>query len=58
MRGSFKGNVLQLVGQAPTGHSRATFDFSGERRYTYRMEVSPDGQKWFPFIDADYARTD
>ena len=58
MRGSFNGNILQLVGQSPTGQSRATFDFSGQRRYTYRMEVSPDGQQWFSFIEADYSRTD
>ena len=58
MRGTFNGNVLQLVGQAPSGQSRATFEFSGERRYTYRMEVSADGQQWFAFMEADYSRTD
>ena len=58
MRGSFNGNILQLVGQSPTGRSRATFDFSGLRRHTYRMEVSPDGQQWFTFIEADYSRMD
>lgn len=58
MRGSFDGRILQLVGRAATGHSRATFDFTRDRQYAYRMEVSPDGTKWFTFMEGDYSRTD
>jgi hypothetical protein len=56
-RGSFDGDVLTLTHERPQGHSRAVFDFSGHHaRYRYRMEVSPDGAHWHPFIEGDYLR--
>jgi uncharacterized protein DUF1579 len=58
MRGSFEGKVLQLVGAAPGGQSRATFDFGGDRRYAYRMEISPDGKQWSTFMEGTYTRSD
>ncbi len=34
MRGTFNSDVFQLVGQAPSGQSRAIFDFNGDHRDT------------------------
>lgn len=40
--------------QGEQGLTRATFDFSQAGRYTFRQEVSPDGQQWFPFLAGNY----
>jgi hypothetical protein len=55
-RGSFDGEVLTLACKDPQGHSRATFDLSLKGQYKFRMEVSPDGNQWFPFLEGQYAR--
>jgi hypothetical protein len=55
-RGSFEGNVLTLTSQGPQGHTRAVFDFFAADRYTYKMDVSPNGQQWFPFMEGKYLR--
>lgn len=56
--GAIVGERLVLACQGPTGHSRATFDLAraAQGRYSFLMEVSPDGGKWFPFMEGDYAR--
>jgi hypothetical protein len=57
-RGQFQGDVLTLVCDDQHGRSRATFNFSQSGRYSYRHEVSPDGQQWFPFMEGEYERQD
>ncbi len=53
-RGSFDGDVLSLSCKDPHGHSRATFDLSQKGHYKFRMDVSPDGSQWFPFMEGQY----
>jgi hypothetical protein len=53
-RGRFDDEILTLTAQQDQGYTRATWDFTAERSYYYRMEVSPDGEQWLPFITAEY----
>jgi hypothetical protein len=55
-RGTFEKNVLTLSSQTSQGISRCTFDLSKKRRYRFNMEVSPDGNQWFPFMSGDYSQ--
>lgn len=56
--GAFKGDRLVLDCKNPMGLSRSTFDLSqvAKGRYSFLMEVSPDGKQWFPFMQGDYRR--
>jgi Protein of unknown function (DUF1579) len=56
-RGQFEGEALTLVNDGPQGMTRAVFEFGG-RSYTYRMQVSPDGTNWFPFMEGAYTLED
>jgi hypothetical protein len=55
-KGNFVDDILTVTNQSAQGYTRATFDFRDEGVYHYRMEVSPDGANWFPFITGDYRR--
>lgn len=55
MTGQFNGPVLTLAADTPF-KSRAIWDFSSPGRYGYRMELSPDGTTWAPFITGNYIR--
>jgi hypothetical protein len=55
-KGSFDNDVLIATAQNPQGYMRATFDFREPGRYTFRMDVSPDGNQWFPFMEGKYAK--
>jgi hypothetical protein len=56
--GGFDGEALSLTCENAAGHSRCRFDLSRTRegRYGFLMEVSPDGQQWFPFMEGAYRR--
>jgi hypothetical protein len=53
-KGTFENNIMILTSTSPQGHTRATFDFSQDRRYTYRMDMSQDGTKWQTFVEGGY----
>jgi hypothetical protein len=55
-RGDFQGDVLTLTNHDDQMHSRATWDFSSPGRYSFRMEVSQDGNHWYPFLQGKYTR--
>jgi hypothetical protein len=57
-QGSFDGNVLTLAMQSPQGHTRASWEITTERTYSYRMEVSGDGMQWQPMMEGKYSRID
>jgi hypothetical protein len=57
-RGTLAEGVLRLEAPAPQGFARATFDFSHGNHYHYLLEVSPDGQQWFPSVEGRYDRQD
>lgn len=56
--GAFAGDRLVLTAPLPQGASRASFDLAeaARGRYSFLMEVSPDGTKWFPFLEGEYRR--
>ena len=56
-RGEFDGDVLVLTSRGAQGFTRARFDLSETDRYGYRMDVSPDGESWVPFLEGTYRRS-
>ena len=56
--GGFDGDRLVLECAQGAGASRATFDLAraAKGRYSFLMEVSPDGAQWFPFMEGNYRR--
>jgi hypothetical protein len=54
--GKFDGDVLTLTHKSPMGTNRAEFDVSVPGAYTFKMEVSQDGQNWQPFMEGKYRR--
>jgi hypothetical protein len=55
-RGSFEGKVLTLESRQGQGMTRAVWDFRVEKQYSYRMDLSQDGERWFPFMSGTYTR--
>jgi len=55
--GKFDGDVLTLTHKSPQGSNRAVFDLSEKGTYTFRMEVSQDGNQWQPFMEGKYRRS-
>lgn len=53
-KGHFENDVLTMTSKDLQGHSRVLFDFTRDGRYTYRMEVSQDGNQWYLFTEASY----
>lgn len=55
-RGSFDHQILTLQSREVHGMTRATFDFRQAETYLYRMDLSSDGQNWFPGMAGSYRR--
>lgn len=56
-RGDFDGATLRLVtALAGGGFARCSFDHGTPDRYTFLMEMSPDGHAWAPFLEGTYTR--
>jgi hypothetical protein len=57
-RGSFDGDRLVLVSDMPQGgFCRSVFDIGTPGRYSFLMEVSPDGEQWAPAMEGTYERS-
>jgi hypothetical protein len=54
--GELTDGVLRLTASTPQGFARATFDFSHAGHYHYALEVSPNGENWFPSMEGRYDR--
>jgi Protein of unknown function (DUF1579) len=54
--GTFEEGILLLTCKRPQGFSRGTWDFSKDGEYRFRVEVSPDGLRWHPFVEGTYQR--
>lgn len=52
-RGGWEGDTLVLESAGPGGHVRGTW-VMGDRSFTHRMEMSPDGETWRVFMDGVY----
>ena len=56
-RGTYADGVMTLVNETPgMGFFRVTYDLTAEDSYGFRMEVSPDGNGWYPFMEGTYVR--
>jgi hypothetical protein len=56
-RGRFEDDVLRLTHAIPEGgFSRCTFDCRTRGRYSFKLEVSADGETWAPSMEGAYAR--
>jgi hypothetical protein len=57
-RGSFDGDRLVLVSDMPQGgFCRSVFDIGTPGRYSFLMEVSPDGEHWAPAMEGTYEKS-
>ncbi len=55
-RGGFEDDVLTLTDHGPQGHFRVVFDHRQPDRYSFRMEVSQDGNAWQTLMEGSYSR--
>lgn len=55
-RGTFEDDVLVLICRNSFGLFRGTWDYHQEDRCAFRMDASPDGQQWYPFMEGTYTR--
>lgn len=55
-RGRFDDDTLTMVSPDPRGHTRATWELGAPNEYSYRMDVSPSGEEWTPFLTGRYQR--
>ncbi|MCC7034640.1 MAG: DUF1579 family protein [Acidobacteria bacterium] len=57
-RGRFDGDRLVLVSDMPQGgYCRSIFDVGTPGRYSFLMEVSPDGEHWAPAMEGTYEKS-
>lgn len=57
-RGRFDGDRLVLVSDMPQGgFCRSIFDIGTPGRYSFLMEVSPDGEQWAPAMEGTYEKS-
>ena len=54
--GDFDGEVLSMTYQSPQGYHRVSIDLSQENGYTFKMDVSGDGNEWQTFMTGEYER--
>ncbi len=57
MRGQFEGETLRVKCQGPMGWVRCSFDLGTPGAYSFMMEVSPDGNQWFPAMEGSYTKS-
>ena len=59
LRGRWQGDTLTLLGHDPQfGHSRLIYGMGelAQGAYSFKMEMSPDGETWTPCIEGRYER--
>lgn len=54
--GVFDGDTLTFHGAGPAGRTRYVYRFATPGVQEFRIEVSPDGAVWHPFIEGRYVR--
>jgi len=55
-KGTFAGNTLTMARREAQDHGRIVWEFPDGQSYRFRMDFSPDGNQWRPFMEGDYAR--
>ncbi len=54
--GTWEGDTLSFQHSTAMGHSRYTWILDGKDRQRFRLENSPDGERWATFLEATYRR--
>jgi hypothetical protein len=54
--GSFDENKLMLTHKSDRGYTRASWEFTSDKSYVYKMEVSGDANQWQPMMEGTYSR--
>jgi hypothetical protein len=54
--GVWEGDTLTFHGAGPAGRTRYVYRFAGPGVQEFRIEVSPDGNHWHPFLEGRYVR--
>lgn len=54
--GTWEDDTLRFQHSHQKGHSRYTYRFEHEGRYTLMIEMSQDGTNWTPFLSGTYKR--
>lgn len=54
--GIWEGDTLTFHGAGPTGRMRYVYRFPSPGAQEFRIEVSPDGNHWHPFMEGRYVR--
>jgi len=57
-KGKFEGTTLSMARREAQGHSRVVWEFPDGGNYKFRMDFSPDGSQWHPFMEGAYARAE
>ena len=52
--GQWEGDRIAFEHRSSAGHSRMTFDFSGNEGYEFWMDVSQDGQEWSRLMEESF----
>jgi hypothetical protein len=55
-RGTFVDKTLILTNNAPHGITRATWIYADEHHYSYKMELSVNGNQWQTVLEGTYDR--
>jgi Protein of unknown function (DUF1579) len=56
--GTWNGDALVFQHQTPRGHARYTYDRVTPDGYRFRLDSSPDGETWTPFVEGVYRRAE
>lgn len=54
--GTWEGDTLTFTDQMHGGHMRFVYRFTSPDSYEFRIDSSPDGVNWTPFVEARYVR--
>jgi hypothetical protein len=55
-QGSFDEKKLTLTYKSHQGYTRASWEFTSDKSFSYRMEVSGDGTQWQAMMEGTYSR--
>ncbi len=54
--GKWEGETLTFESAGEHGKARYIYSLDGSDRYVFRLEVSPDGVSWTPFLEGRYRK--
>jgi hypothetical protein len=55
--GKWEGDTLTFESKSPMGWGRYTYKFKTDGSQEFRIDNSPDGKNWKPFLEGKYRKT-